>query len=96
MSYLAFTMAEMNQNLGEAEGLARRAFELAPKDGYVLDTLGWVLYKQKKFTESIKVLEKAYEYLPTASIIAQHLAEAHKAAGLTTAEMRTNSNRGSL
>jgi Tfp pilus assembly protein PilF len=62
LSYLAFSMAELNQTLPEAEKLARHASELAPKDGYVLDTLGWVLYKQKKFSESIKVLEKAHQY----------------------------------
>lgn len=77
MSYLAFTMAEQNQNLAEAERLARHASELAPQDGYVLDTLGWVLFKQKKFTESIKVLEKAYAYQPSADIIAKHLADAY-------------------
>ena len=77
MSYLAFTMAEQNQNLSEAEKLARHASELAPQDGYVLDTLGWVLFKQKKFSESIKVLEKAYQYQPSASIIAEHLADAY-------------------
>ncbi|MEN0057302.1 MAG: hypothetical protein AAGB31_00580, partial [Bdellovibrio sp.] len=56
MNYLAFTWAEMNKNLGEAEKLARRALELEPQDGYVLDTLGWILYKQKRFNESIKFL----------------------------------------
>lgn len=56
MSYLAFTLAEMNQHLAEAEKLARRALELEPKDGYVLDTLGWVLFKQNKVSESIHIL----------------------------------------
>ena len=37
MNYLAFTWAEMNQNLPDAERLARRAMELEPQDGYVLD-----------------------------------------------------------
>nr|BFD66540.1 hypothetical protein HAGR004_15620 [Bdellovibrio sp. HAGR004] len=77
LSYLAFTLAELNQNLPEAEKLARRALELEPADGYVLDTLGWVLFKQKKFAESIKVLEKAHEYQSSASIIAEHLADAY-------------------
>lgn len=77
MSYLAFTLAELDLHLPEAERLARRAFELEPKDGYILDTLGWVLYKQKKYSESIKFLEKAYEYQSSASIIAEHLADAY-------------------
>ncbi|WP_413943806.1 tetratricopeptide repeat protein [Bdellovibrio sp. HCB-162] len=77
MNYLAFTWAEMNVHLPDAEKLARRALELEPKDGYVLDTLGWILYKQAKFTESIKFLEAAHKYQSTVSIIAEHLGDAY-------------------
>ncbi|WP_413586021.1 tetratricopeptide repeat protein [Bdellovibrio sp. HCB274] len=77
MNYLAFTWAEMNKNLDEAEKLARRATELEPKDGYVLDTLGWILYKQNKVTESIKYLEAAHKFQGTVSIIAEHLGDAY-------------------
>lgn len=110
LSYLAFSLAELNQHLPEAERLARRALELDPKDGYVLDTLGWVLFKQKRFSESIQVLEKAHEYQASASIIAEHLADAYsmeaqtdkakqmyeKAASLTTDEKRANKIRSKL
>ncbi|WP_413294530.1 tetratricopeptide repeat protein [Bdellovibrio sp. HCB185ZH] len=110
LSYLAFSLAEMNQQLPEAEELARRASELSPKDGYVLDTYGWVLFKQKKFSEAVKVLEKAYEYQPSASIIAEHLADAYskqsqaekaqqlykKAASLTKDEIRANKIRSKI
>ncbi|WP_413291932.1 tetratricopeptide repeat protein [Bdellovibrio sp. HCB185ZH] len=77
MNYLAFTWAEMNQNLEDAEKLARRAMELEPQDGYVLDTLGWILYKQNKTVESIKFLEAAHKYQGTVSVIAEHLGDAY-------------------
>ncbi|WP_415061263.1 tetratricopeptide repeat protein [Bdellovibrio sp.] len=77
MNYLAFTWAEMGMYLPDAEKLARRALELEPKDGYVLDTLGWILYKQNKYTESIKFLEAAHKYQSTVSIIAEHLGDAY-------------------
>ncbi|WP_373998681.1 tetratricopeptide repeat protein [Bdellovibrio bacteriovorus] len=77
LNYLAFTWAEMGVQLPQAEKLARRALELEPKDGYVLDTLGWILYKQNKFTESIKFLEAAHKYQGTVSIIAEHLGDAY-------------------
>ncbi|NUN04908.1 MAG: tetratricopeptide repeat protein [Bdellovibrio sp.] len=77
MNYLAFTWAEMNLHLPEAEDLARRALALEPKDGYILDTLGWILYKQAKFAESIKFLEAAHKYQGTVSIIAEHLGDAY-------------------
>lgn len=77
MNYLAFTWAEMGKHLPDAEKLARRALELEPKDGYVLDTLGWILYKQNKFNESIKFLEAAFKVQSTVSIIAEHLGDAY-------------------
>jgi tetratricopeptide (TPR) repeat protein len=77
MNYLAFTWAEMGKNLDDAEKLARRAMELEPQDGYVLDTLGWILFKQNKTIESIKFLEAAHKYQGTVSVIAEHLGDAY-------------------
>lgn len=83
LSYLAFSMAEMNQYLFEAEKMARRAVELQSTDAYVLDTLGWVLFKQNKFSDAIKILEKAHALQPDVSIIAEHLAEAYAKLAMT-------------
>ncbi len=77
LNYLAFTYAESNNNLEEAEKLVRRALEIEPHDGYILDTLGWILYKKGKFQESIKVLEAALKSQPNESIIAEHLGDAY-------------------
>ncbi|MCB0387184.1 MAG: hypothetical protein KDD43_17525, partial [Bdellovibrionales bacterium] len=77
LNFLAYTYAELNQNLEEAEELARKALMLQPKDGYILDTLGWVLYKQDKIKESILTLETAYKLKSTESIIAEHLGDAY-------------------
>lgn len=77
LNYLAYTWAEMNEKLSDAESLARRAAELEPKDGYVLDTLGWILYKQDKVKEAIQFLEAAHTYQSGVSIIAEHLGDAY-------------------
>lgn len=77
LNYLAFTWAEQGLHLNEAEQLARKAMTLEPKDGYVLDTLGWILFKQNKLTESIKMLEAAHKYQSTVSVIAEHLGDAY-------------------
>lgn len=77
MNYLAFTWAEEGSNLPEAEKLARRALHLEPQDGYILDTLGWILLKQGKVDESIKTLEAAFKVQSSVSIIAEHLGDAY-------------------
>lgn len=77
LNYLAYTWAEMDNKLADAEALARKAVELEPKDGYVLDTLGWILYKQHKNKEAIQFLEAAHMYQSGVSIIAEHLGDAY-------------------
>lgn len=77
LNYLAYTYAEKDANLGEAEKLVRRALVLEPNDGYILDTLGWILFKQGKTREAVRVLEAAHRHLPTEAIIAEHLGDAY-------------------
>ncbi|MBS1969260.1 MAG: tetratricopeptide repeat protein [Bdellovibrionales bacterium] len=77
MNYLAFTWAEGNTNLPEAEKMARNALMIEPKDGYIMDTLGWILYKQGRFNEAVKVLEAAFKNQSSVSIIAEHLGDAY-------------------
>lgn len=77
LNYLAFTWAEEDKNLEEAEKLARRAIELEPKDGYILDTLGWILFKRGEAKESLRYLEAAHRHQPTVSVIAEHLGDAY-------------------
>ncbi|MFK8137817.1 MAG: tetratricopeptide repeat protein [Bdellovibrionales bacterium] len=77
INYLAYTFAEMNENLDEAEMLANRAMLLKPDDAYITDTYGWILYKQGKYAEAVKTLEAAYNMKPNESIIAEHLGDAY-------------------
>lgn len=76
-NYLAYTYAEEASNLSEAETLARKAHQLAPEDPFVMDTLGWVLFKQGRFKEAIPWLESAQTQQPAESVIADHLGDAY-------------------
>ena len=77
LNYVAYTLAEENKDLEKAESYARKAVSLDPKDGYVLDTLGWVLYKQGKINDAIKYLEAAHKLAPQVPIIAEHLGDVY-------------------
>ena len=77
INYLAYTYAEEEANLTEAEVLARKAHQLSPEDPFIMDTLGWVLYKQGRVKEAIPWLETAQSQQPTESIIADHLGDAY-------------------
>jgi tetratricopeptide (TPR) repeat protein len=46
LNYIGYTWAEQGERLDEAEGMIRRAIELKPEDGYITDSLGWLLYQR--------------------------------------------------
>jgi tetratricopeptide (TPR) repeat protein len=77
MNYLAYTLAELNSDLEKAEKLAKKATQLSPKDPYILDTYGWVLFKQGKTEEAIRILEVAQKIKPNEAIFSDHLADAY-------------------
>jgi tetratricopeptide (TPR) repeat protein len=77
LNYLAYTYAEIGDNLSEAEDLARRAVSIKPDDAYIQDTLGWVLFKQGRYSDAIKTLEVAHKIKGDEAIIAEHLGDAY-------------------
>lgn len=75
MNYLAYSWAEMNTELELAEKYARFAAKKEKDDAFIMDTLGWVLFKRGNYKEATEVLEKAHALQPTVGIIAEHLGD---------------------
>ncbi|MDH4190967.1 MAG: tetratricopeptide repeat protein [Betaproteobacteria bacterium] len=72
---LGYSFAERNMRLGEARKLIEKALELAPEDYFVIDSMGWVLYRQGDLSGAIRWLRRAYNGRPDGDIGA-HLGEA--------------------
>lgn len=83
LNYLAFTWADLGVELDQAEKYARRAVTLEPKDGYILDTLGWILFKKGQKNQSLQYLEAAHRQQPSVAIIAEHLGDVYRALSLS-------------
>jgi len=60
--------------------MARRAYEIAPANPSVADTLGWILVNTKKVEEGIELLRKAAQVSNGSPEISFHLAHALAAA----------------
>src|SRR5690606_24314756 len=75
LNYLGYTLTELNRDLDEAEALIRRAMRLKPDDGYITDSLGWVLFRKGNYKEAIATLENAFRLKPEEAIIAEHLGD---------------------
>lgn len=74
LNALGYSWAERNVNLGEAERLIAKAVQLAPEDPYIMDSMGWVQYRQGKLALAQKTLERAYGIRADPEIAA-HLGE---------------------
>jgi tetratricopeptide (TPR) repeat protein len=57
LNNLAFLLSEQGQHNDEALKYAERAVELAPDNGAIEDTLGWVLYKKGLYSNAVTHLQ---------------------------------------
>jgi tetratricopeptide (TPR) repeat protein len=71
---LGYSLAERNLRLPEARKLIERALELAPEDYFIIDSLGWVQYREGDLEGAAETLRRAYNGRPDAEIGA-HLGE---------------------
>ncbi len=71
---LAYLYCQHNVELVEALREARIANHLEKNNPYLMDTLGWALYKNKMFKEAEEVLQKAISINPELPDIHFHLA----------------------
>jgi len=71
---LGYTLADRSMRLDEARQLIERALELRPQDPAILDSMGWVLYRQGDLPQAQEYLQRAWERLPDAEI-GTHLGE---------------------
>jgi Flp pilus assembly protein TadD len=62
-SYLnayGYTLANRTLRLSEAEPLLREAIKLKPNDPAIMDSIGWLLYKQGHLFEALTYIKKAF------------------------------------
>ena len=71
---LGYSFAERNTRLREARELIEQALKLAPEDYFIIDSLGWVQYREGDLKGAAETLRRAYVGRPDAEIGA-HLGE---------------------
>lgn len=77
MNYLGYSWVEQGRNLKEAQTLIERAVQQRPDDGYIVDSLGWVLYRTGQHREAVPHLERAVQLRPGDAVINDHLGDAY-------------------
>jgi tetratricopeptide (TPR) repeat protein len=91
LNYLGYSFVEQQINLDEALGMIERAVAARPNDGYITDSLGWVLYRMGRYGDAVSHMERAAELKAVDPIINDHLGDVYWAVGrLREAEFQWN------
>lgn len=76
LNYLGYSWIDQGLHLDRALKMIEKAVDLRPRDGYILDSLGWGLYRLGKFDEAVKKMERAVMLRPADPVINDHLGDA--------------------
>jgi tetratricopeptide (TPR) repeat protein len=77
LNYLGYSWADQGKKLDQSLEMIQKAVTIKPDDGYIVDSLGWVYYKVKRYDEAVAELERAVELVPYDPIINDHLGDAY-------------------
>ncbi len=77
---LGYSLADRKIRFDEARELILKAVQLAPRDPFIQDSLGWLEYRVGNSAEAIRILEAAFKARPDAEIAA-HLGEVYWQSG---------------
>lgn len=83
LNYLGYSLVEKRVKLDEALGMIERAAAARPESGYIVDSLGWVLYRLGRYEEAVSHMEKAVALMPVDPVVNDHLGDVFWAVGRT-------------
>ncbi len=81
LNYLGYSLVERREKLDEALNMIERAVAARPDRGYIVDSLGWVLYRLGRYDEAVVQMERAVELDPVEPILNDHLGDTYWAVG---------------
>ena len=75
LNYLAYSWIEQGIKIEKSLNMLEKANKLRSNDPYITDSLGWALYKLKRYKESKDYLQLAVKLLPGDPIVNDHFGD---------------------
>ena len=75
INYLAYTWIEKGIKIKKSLNMLEKANKLRSNDPYITDSLGWALFKLKRFKESKDQLQLAVKLMPGDPIVNDHFGD---------------------
>ncbi|WP_457571893.1 tetratricopeptide repeat protein [Desulfovulcanus sp.] len=79
LNYVGYTLAELGKDLERALVLVQNALKIDPNNGYYLDSLAWVYFKQNKIKKAWQEINRAIQFTPDDPTIWEHYGDIAKA-----------------
>ena len=76
INYLAYTWIEKGVKIEKSLNMLRKANKLRSNDPYIIDSLGWALFKLERYKEAKKNLQNAVRLMPGDPIVNDHYGDA--------------------
>lgn len=81
LNTLAYSWTEQGIHLDKARDMLQRALLANPTAPHIMDSYGWVLFKQGEFADAMPYLERAASMMPYDPTINEHLGDVYEANG---------------
>ncbi|MBF0424228.1 MAG: tetratricopeptide repeat protein [Magnetococcales bacterium] len=75
LNYLGYSWADRNEKLDKSYEYLQKAVKLAPGDGFITDSLGWVLFRLNRLQEALSTMREAVRLEPKDPTINEHLGD---------------------
>lgn len=77
LNYMGYAYADRDIELEKAKDMIMRAVMAAPNDAYIIDSMGWILYRTGDYAQAVTYLERAARMRPYHMVINDHLGDAY-------------------
>nr|WP_232897281.1 tetratricopeptide repeat protein [Pontibaca salina] len=81
LNYLGYSLVEQQAHLDEALDMIERAVAAEPDSGYIVDSLGWALFRLRRYDEAVGHMETAVQLMPVDPVVNDHLGDVYWAVG---------------
>lgn len=81
LNYLGYSLVEKQIKLEEALEMIEQAVAASPDSGYIIDSLGWALYRLGRYQEAVPHMERAVELMAVDPVVNDHLGDVYWAVG---------------
>ncbi len=72
INYLAYSWIEQGVKIEKSLKMLEKANRLKPNDPYIIDSLGWALFKLKRYNDAKKYLKQAVQLMPADPVVNDH------------------------